>query len=85
MSMPKVCPYCGGHVGAKLTECPSCHTPLRWAMDDALPEGTVLAGRYLIIRTLSQDGEGYFYAGPSSISRSPTSIWVPMSSTAVSI
>ena len=62
MSTPKVCPYCGGHVGAKLTECPSCHTPLRWAMDDALPEGTVLAGRYLIIRTLSQDGEGYFYA-----------------------
>ena len=62
MSTPKVCPYCGGHVGAKLTECPSCHTPLQWAMDDALPEGARLAGRYLIVRTLGQDGEGYFYA-----------------------
>lgn len=62
MSTPKVCPYCGGHVGARLTECPSCHTPLRWPMEDALPDGTVLAGRYLIVRALTQDGEGYFYA-----------------------
>lgn len=62
MSTPKVCPYCGGHVGARLTECPSCHTPLRWPMEDALPESTVLAGRYLIVRALGQDGEGYFYA-----------------------
>ena len=74
MSTPKVCPYCGGHVGAKLTECPSCHTPLQWAMDDALPEGARLAGRYLIVRTLGQDGEGYFYAAKEVAAGIPVTI-----------
>lgn len=61
MSMPKICPYCGGHVSARRTECPSCHASVQWAMEDTLPDGTVLAGRYKIVQTISQDGEGYLY------------------------
>ena len=63
MSMPKVCPYCGGHVEAALTECPSCHKSLASLQDGPLPEGTLLAGRYMLVRCQGQDGEGLLYAG----------------------
>lgn len=68
MSMPKVCPYCGGHVGAGLTECPSCHKPLTNRADDALSDGTMLAERYMLVRCLGRDGEGILYAAKDKTS-----------------